>query len=356
MDFDFDIGRCLGASSSGGATVVGIVDEGALRHPRWGESLRTVLDKVGEGSRRAQGLGKAVTYGSGIFGGQRVYLLYSGRTALGLLKTGSKRLYIARGANDGLVEINPTCVLDFYVVEGHQRGGLGRTLFDAMLAKEGVVAERLAYDRPSPKLLGFLRKHFGLARYYPQSNNFVVFDAYFGAPSSRSTRSISGSGIPAGGSSRQSLGGGHGSSSACGASGPRLQSAAVVPGLDGACGSGRPPPVVGAYGGVPQPCPVAAAAVPSARTPSWDGASCSRSSGRRGGEVPLAQAPQQAAAGMPSGGALRRGGTGATATTRSESPLAQAGRSSLRGSSNVSAAALPPSGMAEARARLGLPA
>jgi len=108
-----------------------------------------------------------------------VYLLVAERTVLGLLKTGPKKLFVAKGMNDGLVEINPQCVLDFYVVEGKQRAGLGRTLFDAMLMREGLVPEKLAYDRPSPKLLGFLRKHFGLSRYTPQANNFVVFDAYF---------------------------------------------------------------------------------------------------------------------------------------------------------------------------------
>lgn len=58
----------------------------------------------------------------------------------------------------GLVEISPLCVLDFYVVEGHQRGGMGRQLFDQMLSREDVKAERLGYDRPSPKLIGFLRQ------------------------------------------------------------------------------------------------------------------------------------------------------------------------------------------------------
>ena len=62
------------------------------------------------------------------------------------------------GINGGLVEISPLCVLDFYVVEGHQRGGLGRQLFDQMLSKEDVKPERLGYDRPSPKLIGFLRQ------------------------------------------------------------------------------------------------------------------------------------------------------------------------------------------------------
>ena len=37
----------------------------------------------------------------------------------------------------------------------------------------------LAYDRPSHKFLSFLRKHWGLVDYYPQSNNFVVYKDYF---------------------------------------------------------------------------------------------------------------------------------------------------------------------------------
>ena len=48
-----------------------------------------------------------------------------------------------------------------------------------MLKKEGVSPEKLAYDRPSSKLMGFLRKHFNLSRHVPQNNNFVVFSAYF---------------------------------------------------------------------------------------------------------------------------------------------------------------------------------
>ncbi len=50
-----------------------------------------------------------------------------------------------------------------------------------MLATEKAVPKSLAYDRPSPKLLGFLRKHYGLTRYVPQNNNYVVYDDYFRA-------------------------------------------------------------------------------------------------------------------------------------------------------------------------------
>lgn len=76
-------------------------------------------------------------------------------------------------------EIKPLCVLDFYVSERVQRGGHGKQLFERMLQDEGVSPEQLAYDRPSPKLINFLAKHYGLKGYLNQSHHFVVFDAYF---------------------------------------------------------------------------------------------------------------------------------------------------------------------------------
>ena len=48
-----------------------------------------------------------------------------------------------------------------------------------MLACENVIPSQLAYDRPSPKLVGFLKKHYGLSNYIPQNNNFVIFSQYF---------------------------------------------------------------------------------------------------------------------------------------------------------------------------------
>jgi hypothetical protein len=40
-----------------------------------------------------------------------------------------------------------------------------------MLEAEQLSPEQLGYDRPSSKLLAFLRKHYGLASYVPQTNN-----------------------------------------------------------------------------------------------------------------------------------------------------------------------------------------
>ena len=48
-----------------------------------------------------------------------------------------------------------------------------------MLKNEVVDPRKLAYDRPSPKLKGFLAKYYGLKNHVPQNNNFVVFDDYY---------------------------------------------------------------------------------------------------------------------------------------------------------------------------------
>merc|ERR1719153_1241504 len=37
----------------------------------------------------------------------------------------------------------------------------------------------LAVDRPSVKLVSFLRKHYGLVNTIPQVNNYVIFSGFF---------------------------------------------------------------------------------------------------------------------------------------------------------------------------------
>lgn len=56
---------------------------------------------------------------------------------------------------------------------------MGKQLFEFMLQREQTAPHQLGYDRPSPKLIGFLRKHYNLTNYDPQANNFVVFSSYF---------------------------------------------------------------------------------------------------------------------------------------------------------------------------------
>ena len=98
---------------------------------------------------------------------------------IGLLKVGPRKLFITN--ERGVIrEITPMCVFDFYVHESVQRGGHGKSLFEKMLYHEGNVnPAKLAYDRPSSKLIGFLSKHYGLKAYVPQNNNYVVFNQYW---------------------------------------------------------------------------------------------------------------------------------------------------------------------------------
>jgi len=55
----------------------------------------------------------------------------------------------------------------------------GQRLFECFLYNESARAEKLAYDRPSFKMIAFLKKHYGLKDYLKQANNFVLFNEYF---------------------------------------------------------------------------------------------------------------------------------------------------------------------------------
>jgi len=130
-----------------------------------------------------------VTYGRHVvLGSNNVYLLASGHRVLGLIKTGPKRLFVVQGQNQGLVEINPLCVLDFYVHESMQRRGFGRELFDHVLKDLNIPAVKLAIDRPSEKFVNFLAKYYNMRAQIPQVNNFAVFHGFFNS----STRPSSG--------------------------------------------------------------------------------------------------------------------------------------------------------------------
>ena len=59
------------------------------------------------------------------------------------------------------------------------RGGGSGLLANVSPADPAILAPALLLQRPSPKLLAFLRKHFALHNYAPQQNNFVIFDEFF---------------------------------------------------------------------------------------------------------------------------------------------------------------------------------
>jgi len=146
----------------------------------------SVLDVMGEASAQAQSLKNPITSGSKMMtaDGHTVYLLVDKTAAagqgavVGMLKVGRKKLFLLDNAGKPH-EMTPMCVLDFYVTEKRQRTGCGKKLFETMLRRENVDPRYLAVDRPSDKLISFLRKHYNLANIIPQVNNYVIFSGFF---------------------------------------------------------------------------------------------------------------------------------------------------------------------------------
>ena len=48
-----------------------------------------------------------------------------------------------------------------------------------MLENEDIQPEKIDYDRPSDKLIKFLKRYYNLKDYIPQNNNYVIFNEYF---------------------------------------------------------------------------------------------------------------------------------------------------------------------------------
>ncbi|KAM7543068.1 hypothetical protein Aperf_G00000004547 [Anoplocephala perfoliata] len=130
------------------------------------ELLRTVIDKLGRESAEAQSLPTAVTSS------------YK-------LQNSNYRCYIlsCSDVNDSsfgeCFEVEPLCVLDFYISTNYQRRGYGRELFEFMLREEKLEATDLPLDSPSQKMLAFMRKHYNQDHPLRQSNSFVVFPSFF---------------------------------------------------------------------------------------------------------------------------------------------------------------------------------
>uniref|UniRef100_A0A5K3EKI4 N-acetyltransferase domain-containing protein n=2 Tax=Mesocestoides corti TaxID=53468 RepID=A0A5K3EKI4_MESCO len=97
---------------------------------------------------------------------------------IGFLKVGEKKLFLFNNYGE-YFEVEPVCVLDFYIKEECQRKGYGRELFEDMLRREGLVATDLPIDSPSAKMLAFMQKHYNQDEPIRQSNNYVVFPAFF---------------------------------------------------------------------------------------------------------------------------------------------------------------------------------
>ncbi|XP_072176889.1 alpha-tubulin N-acetyltransferase 1-like [Diadema setosum] len=148
-------------------------------------NLQRVIDEMGKASSKAQGLNHVITTSHRLrFSDNRLYVMKDSEAnggnglVVGILKTGKKNLFVLdRHGNQ--TEMQPVCVLDFYVHESCQRKGYGKMLFTHMLQAEGVKPQHLAIDRPSHKFLSFLTKHYNLRATIAQVNNFVIFEGFF---------------------------------------------------------------------------------------------------------------------------------------------------------------------------------
>ncbi|XP_068106518.1 alpha-tubulin N-acetyltransferase 1 [Hyperolius riggenbachi] len=148
--------------------------------------IRAVIEEIGKASAKAQQLPAPITSASRMQSNQhQLYILKdcapktAGRgVVIGFLKVGYKKLFVLdhKGCH---IEVEPLCILDFYIHESLQRHGFGKEIFSCMLRTEQVEPQHLAIDRPSEKFLSFLKKHYNLRSTIPQVNNFVIFEGFF---------------------------------------------------------------------------------------------------------------------------------------------------------------------------------
>ncbi len=148
------------------------------------------LDDLGRASMVSQCLNKPLTSVEILDSerssseGRMLHVAALDNDIVGYATTGYKDLWLYdhKNLSKGLVHCpKALCLLDFYVDRDRQRRGLGRIVFDHMLEERATQPGKLAFDRPSEKLLPFLAKHYGLAETPgEQSAKFAVFSEFFG--------------------------------------------------------------------------------------------------------------------------------------------------------------------------------
>ena len=145
--------------------------------------LEHALKQLGQGSALAQNLNGPITSAKHLVANpDQVLLLATDTTTnrpVGFIKFGPKDLYFY--TRTGVVKNmhGQVCLLDFYVDESQQRRGCGIFLFKEMLEYlNNPPPNYLAYDRPSPKLLSFMAKHFGLCSPDLQPNKYTIFEGF----------------------------------------------------------------------------------------------------------------------------------------------------------------------------------
>lgn len=133
MNFNFNCQTLLDCTPDGFSIIDGsnmkFLQTGrCFRFSKDCEKVKQVVDNMGYASQKAQTLFTPVTTASKFFNedhDHRLYISAQSTTVVGLLKIGKKKLFIRDGVGR-IKEINPLCVLDFYVHESMQRSGEGK--------------------------------------------------------------------------------------------------------------------------------------------------------------------------------------------------------------------------------------
>ncbi|KAK7094448.1 alpha-tubulin N-acetyltransferase-like [Littorina saxatilis] len=185
MEFNFSVNIILKDVITKVDSRLQVCRNAGARYQDARQRLFEIIDTMGDASAKAQGLPGAITTGRKLeLSDHHLYVMTDPEgkeglgAAVGILKIGRKRLFVY-DRHGQQWEMNPLCILDFYVHESRQRMGCGRRLFDFMLKDENSCPQHLAVDRPSHKFASFLAKHYALRDEIPQVNNFVIFNGFF---------------------------------------------------------------------------------------------------------------------------------------------------------------------------------
>ena len=177
MKFNFDCEQALDCDENGFAVLEGSYQNKII--PGYRLYVKEILDRMGELSSKSQNLQTTITNTSRFFpSDQRLYIKANKNIVYGYIKVGLKKLFI-RDRFFNYHERKTLSLLDFYIYDSAQRQGIGKNLFDFMLKVENIRADQLAYDRPTLRLLAFLKKNYGLDNYITQNNSFIIFDNFF---------------------------------------------------------------------------------------------------------------------------------------------------------------------------------
>lgn len=146
------------------------------------EDVQNLINQMGVASSRAQGLQHIITTFSSFMSSNtnKMYILVTPdhKQTLGFIKVGVRNLFLwdRLGVQH---EKQILCLLDFFTYPSCQRKGYGKKMIEKMLIEQHKEMKDIPIDRPSALCLSFMKRHFGLSNYLPQTNNFVVFDQFW---------------------------------------------------------------------------------------------------------------------------------------------------------------------------------